>query len=121
MTAAHPTDGVAGFLAALAEFGATPEIVGSAVRYWVTAPGGALAGQQVPTAVSVSELPAWPAIPPHWVHFPSHVTIPLAHPDQSETQPGWIRHSRQIDRWDTVTEPGRTWLAHVRSVAAGAI
>ena len=121
MTADRPTDGVPWFVADLGEFGVAAEITGTIVRYRVTAPGGAVAGEEVPTAVAASELAAWPALPPHWVHFPSHVTIPLPHPDQSETLPGWTRHSRQIDRWETVTEPGRTWLAHVRSVVAGAV
>lgn len=121
MNADHPTDGVAGFFTDLGEFGVTAEITGIVAYYSITAPGGAYAGEEVQTAVAVSELLAWPALPPHWVHFPSDIKIPLAHPDQSGTLPGWTRHSRQIDRWDTVTEPGRTWLAHVRSVVAGAV
>jgi hypothetical protein len=113
-------DGTEGFIADLDAWGAPARVEGIAVIFTVRAVGGALEGELVESAVSLGELGAWPAIPPHWVHFPSSVNLPQVHPDQSDTLPGWTRHSRQIERWEHVTEPGRTWLAHVRAVLAGA-
>jgi hypothetical protein len=116
----RPEDGVAGFIADLSEWGVEASEVEGFVTYSVRAPGGALAGTSVQTAVAASELLAWPGVPPHWVHFRESVHLAQAHPDQSETQPGWIRHSRQFNGWERVTEPGRAWLAHVRFVVGEA-
>lgn len=114
------TDGVDGFIADLARWGASAEIIGTTVVFRVRAVDGAHAGQMVESGVATNELLAWPAVPPHWVHFPQSVILPQVHPDQSDTLPGWTRHSRQIERWEQVTEPGRAWLAHARAVLAGA-
>ncbi|MEV8274327.1 hypothetical protein [Microbacterium sp. NPDC077184] len=112
--------GVQGFIADLAEWGAPAKVVESWVVFPVRAPSGVLEGEVFESAVAVSELSSWPLIPPHWVHFPSSVTLPQVHADQSDTQPGWTRHSRQIERWEQVTEPGRAWLGHARATLAGA-
>jgi hypothetical protein len=113
-------DGVEGFVADLADWGVSAQVHDIAVVFDVRAVGGALEGQLVQSGVSINELGSWPAIPPHWVHFPTSVSLPQVHPDQKDTLPGWTRHSRQIERWDQVTEPGRAWLGHVRAVLAGA-
>lgn len=113
-------DGVAGFIVDLAEWAAPARVEGTTVVFGVRSVGGALEGQQVESAVSVNELGTWPAVPPHWVHFPNKVNLPQVHPDQTDTLPGWTRHSRQIERWEQVTEPGRAWLGHVRAVLATA-
>jgi len=114
------TDGVDGFIADLAAWGVAARIEGAVVVFPVRAVDGARAGEVAESGVAVNELGAWPAVPPHWVHFPSTMTIPNAHPDQSDTLPGWTRHSRQIERWEQVTEAGRAWLGHVRAVLSEA-
>lgn len=114
------SDGVDGFIADLGEWGASARIVEDTVVFPVRAVGGAHLGSTTESGVSTSELAAWPAVPPHWVHFPSDIRVPNVHPDQSETLAGWTRHSRQIERWEQVTQPGRAWLAHVRAVLAEA-
>ena len=114
------TDGVEGFIADLAAWGVTAHVEGSTVVFPVRAVDGARAGEVTESGVALNELSAWPAIPPHWVHFPSTIRVPHAHPDQSDTLPDWTRHSRQIERWEQVTEPGRAWLGHVRAVLSEA-
>ncbi len=112
--------GVQGFVAGLAEWGVSARVVDSWVVFPVRAPSGLREGEVLESAVAMNELGSWPLIPPHWVHFPSSVILPQVHPDQRDTQPGWTRHSRQIERWERVTEPGRAWLGHVRATLAGA-
>ena len=115
-----PRQGVEGFIADLVDWGVPARVVESWVVFSVRAPGGARTGEVVESAVAVNELASWPLVPPHWAHFPSSVILPQVHDDQSDTRPGWTRHSRQIERWEQVTEPGRAWLGHVRAVLAGA-
>lgn len=114
-------DGVRGFVADLAAYGTTATVEGPSVVYGVIAPAGAHVGALVPTAVSVSELGGWPAVPPHWVHFPDHVQFASTNSDRHDALPGWQRHSRDIQRWDMSTHPGQAWLAHVRSVLMRAV
>ena len=66
---------VLAFIADLAEHGVQGQVQGPAVVYSVIAVGGGLVGQTVPTAVSLNELGGWPAVPPHWIHFPVPVTF----------------------------------------------
>lgn len=108
--------GVAGFVADLAGRGVPAEIQGDFVLYAVRAPGGAHGGKTVKTAVAVKELDAWPAMPPHWVQFPREIVLESPHPDQSDTAPGYIRHSRAFGAWEQVQDAGQAWLAHVRFV-----
>lgn len=115
-----PRHGIDAFIADLADWGAEARVVGAWVVFPVRAPGGAREGEMLESAVAVNELQSWPLIPPHWVHFPSSVILPQVHTDQSDTQTGWTRHSRQIERWEQVTEPGRAWLGHARATLAGA-
>lgn len=112
--------GVEGFIADLADWGVPARVIEETVVFPVRAPGGARAGEVVESGVAVKELASWPLVPPHWVHFPSSVILPQVHADQSDTRPGWTRHSRQIERWEQVTEPGRAWLGHVRAALTGA-
>jgi hypothetical protein len=116
-----PQHGVEGFVAGLAEWGVAARVEDAWVVFGVRAPGGMRAGEVLESAVAVNELASWPLVPPHWVHFPSSVILPQVHADQSDTRPGWTRHSRQIERWEQVTEPGRAWLGHVRATLAGAL
>jgi len=112
--------GVEGFIAALAEHGVTAVSQGPAVIFDLTPVSGRLAGNVVPTGVSVSELTPWPDAPPHWIHFPETVIIEPTNPDQNECLPGWRRHSRDLKGWATSDDPGAAWLAHVRGVLADA-
>jgi hypothetical protein len=109
-------DGVAGFIADLADFGINAVADGAVVKYEVTAVGGALSGHEVPTAVSASELQPWPAAPPHWIHLPDALRFERTNTDQQEVLPGWRRHSRDIGHWNSAGHPGQRWLAHVRRV-----
>lgn len=112
----EPSAPVAAFIADLADHGIKAEVQGPAVVYSVVAVAGALAGTTVPTAVSVNELSGWPAIPPHWIHFPNSVQFAATNPDTNECLDGWIRHSRDIGAWTTNRPPIVNWLAHVRGV-----
>lgn len=108
------------FLADLAGHGVEGQVQGPAVVYTVVAVAGGLAGQAVPTAVSINELTGWPAVPPHWIHFPVSVTFDQSNTDTIDCLEGWRRHSRDIGNWSTSRPPILNWLAHVRGVAAGA-
>ncbi|MEU4558898.1 hypothetical protein AB0F72_10935 [Actinoplanes sp. NPDC023936] len=112
---------VASFIADLADHGIQARLQGSAVVYSVYAVTGALAGKEVPTAVSVVELAGWPAAPPHWVHFESTVRFATSNTDTTECLDGWLRHSRDIGAWSTDRPPITNWLAHVRGVIKDAI
>lgn len=112
---------VAAFIADLNDQGIQASVQGSAVVYSVYAVAGALVGTEVPTAVSVSELAGWPAVPPHWLHFPSTVRFAATNTDTNECLDGWLRHSRDIGAWSTDRPPIVNWLAHVRGVAKEAI
>jgi hypothetical protein len=113
--------GTVGFIADLAARGVPAEVGGGYVVYSVRAPGGPHAGKTVQSAVSVNELGAWPAIPPHWVQFPREITLVTPNPDQSDTAPGYIRHSRAFEAWEQVTDHGQAWLAHARFVLGTAL
>jgi hypothetical protein len=114
---ARPTrDGVPGFVADLADLGIEAVVDGAVVKYEITAPGGARASRMIPTAVSISELQAWPAAPPHWIHLPADIRFAKTNADQRNALPGWTRHSRNIQRWTPTIHPGQQWAAHVRSV-----
>ena len=111
-----PDGPVAKFFADLAGCGIDAAVNGPAVVYSVTAIGGARAGNVVPTAVSVSELSAWPSVAPHWLHFPDDVTFATSNPDHVECLDGWTRHSRDVGAWSMDRPPIANWLAHIRGV-----
>lgn len=111
-----PTDGVARFIADLEEEGHQPTRCGDAVTYTVVPATGRLVGTDVRTGVSVSELQAWPMVPPHWIHLPDEVTFNFTNTDTTDCQPGWRRHSRDSGPWDLTRKPIHVWLAHVRGV-----
>lgn len=119
--ASSSADGVSGFVAALEQAGAAPELRGGVVAYQVTPVTGALAGQTVETGVGADELRAWPAAPPHWIHLPIEINFARTNTDQSSTLPGWRRHSRQPGPWNGSRPPALTWLAHVRAVLGEAV
>lgn len=108
-------------MADLAAVGIDATLEYGVVRYQLAATSGALLGEPVDTAVSVSELQAWPTVPPHWLHFPASVQFAATNSDQTEVLPGWQRHSRDIGPWDMSRPPIQSWLAHVRGVMASAI
>lgn len=108
-------------MAELAAVGAEAVLEGGVVRYEVVAPSGALLGLAIATGVSASELGGWPAVPPHWLHFPASVQFAATNSDQTAVLPGWLRHSRDIGKWDTSRPAIQSWLAHVRGVIASAV
>lgn len=87
----------------------------------VLAISGPLTGQRVPTGVSLSEVQAWPQVPPHWVHLPSTVTFAATNSDTVDCPPGWQRHSRDFALTDTSVAPAIAWLRHVRGVLSSAV
>lgn len=104
------------FLADLAAAGVPGHREGPAIVYTVVPATGSLAGNQIDTAVSLSELQSWPTVAPHWLHFPEGVTFPRTNADTTDCLLGWLRHSRDAGQWDTSAPPARSWLAHVRGV-----
>lgn len=114
------TPPVQAFIDDLAGQGVEATVEGPAVVYSVVAVAGARVGQDVPTGVSVNELTGWPAVPPHWVHFPVAVAFEQSNTDTIDCLDGWQRHSRDIGTWSTHRPPIVNWLAHVRGLAAGA-
>lgn len=111
--------GIDAMLKCLVALGAEPVLRHGLLNYTVTPTYGARAGQPVETGVAESEAQLWPATPPHWVHLPADVTIPGTN-TQTSPHPGWVGHSRDIKGWAQETNHGMAWLAHVRSVLAGA-
>ena len=107
------------FTTGLAAAGARPERRGLLVIYWVEPVDGRFAGQAVPSGVEVVELERWPVVPPHWVHLPEIATF-LTTNCQPSSEPGWLRHSRQIAGWGTERDSVQGWLAHIRSVLGDA-
>lgn len=117
----EPSAPVAAFIADLSEHGIRAEVQGPAVVYSVVAVAGAFAGQNVPTAVSINELAGWPAVPPHWIHFPNTVHFAATNSDINDCLDGWLRHSREIGAWATSRPPIVNWLAHVRGIIKDAM
>ena len=113
-------DPVSIFIADLERLGLHPTLEAELVRYTIEAVDGARADTAVATAVSVAELGNWPLVPPHWIHFPSDLTLSRTN-SQSSTLAGWTMHSRQIVGWGRDDSPGSGWAAHVRGVLTEAI
>ncbi|SDZ26665.1 hypothetical protein [Herbiconiux ginsengi] len=111
---------VQAFINDLASQGVEAHLQGPAVIYSIPAVSGGLVNQKVPTGVSVNELTGWPAVPPHWVHFPTTIIFEQANTDTADCLDGWQRHSRDIGTWSTNRPPILNWLAHVRGIVAGA-
>ena len=114
-------EGVDGFIEHLREVGLTARREGAVVVFELEALDGARAGHVVRSAVGITELGPWPAVPPHWVHFPDDVSISPTNSDQNECLPGWRRHSRDLKGWSFDEHPGQAWIAHVRSVLSNAV
>lgn len=89
--------------------------------YEVLAVGGAFKGQMVTTGVSLSEVQAWPQVPPHWVHLPDVVVFETTNSDCTDCPPGWKRHSREFAFSDMSAAPAIVWLRHVRGLLSLAI
>lgn len=116
---AIPITGLDGFLAALEGFGVDPMVESGLVMYSVTPLTGGLAGQIVPTGVTLDEVAPWPSAPPHWIHLPSTVAFASTNAGGSPKE-GWASHSRDIPAWGTAEIAIAAWLAHVRGVVGGA-
>src|SRR4051812_9424142 len=96
--------GEEGFLAGLRRYGCVPEKRNGVIVFRVIAVGGSHAGEPIETGVNVSELAAWPSVPPHWVHLPH--SIAFAHTNsQPSSIPGWMMHSRNITGWGNAEDP----------------
>jgi hypothetical protein len=115
MTAAIPTVGVDAFIAGLSRCGVAAAQQAAVVTFPVEAVTSS-GPQIVQTGVAAAELQAWPAVPPHWVHFPDSIQFANTNANATETLPGWTRHSRDIRNWGNAAEAAQAWLAHVRSV-----
>ncbi|MBC2586915.1 hypothetical protein [Rhodococcus aetherivorans] len=116
-----PADGVARFIADLADEGHEPARCGDVVRYRVIPASGRYAGVQLETGVSVCELQGWPTVPPHWIHLPDEVGFAHTNVDVQNCLPGWQRHSRDTGPWRMDRKPILVWIAHVRGVLGQAI
>lgn len=112
--------GLEGFIAGLRRCGLEPVVEADVVTFDIEPVQGAHAGWSLATGASVEEVVSWPAVPPHWVHFPSEVTFSHSN-TQPSSRPGFTKHSRQISRWGNAAEPAQAWLAHVRGVAGEAV
>ncbi len=109
------------FIADMTVAGAPARAEGPRIVYDVSAVNGALAGQIVPTGVSISEVQSWPAVPPHWIHLPETVRFEQTNMDSTDCAPGFIRHSRDYSYNDTSMPPARAWLSHVRGFVSIAV
>lgn len=108
------------FTDGLTQHGMTWQVIDGVVCFQVLAGTGPLAGILVDTGVAVTELQQWPMVPPHWAHLPADISISPTNASSTETRTGWLRHSRGIRHWGSEADPISAWLAHVRSVLAGA-
>jgi hypothetical protein len=115
-----PDAGLEGFLTSLRRCGLDPVVEAGVASFTVEPASGARAATLVETGVGLEELSTWPAVPPHWVHFPNAVGFARSN-TQPSSRPGWTKHSRQIVHWGNAREPAQAWLAHVRGVAGEAI
>jgi hypothetical protein len=113
-------DGVDGLIAGLRECGVDASTRDGVVVFAVAAVDGAFAGQSVDVGVSVNELGAWPAIPPHWVHLPADVHFARSNTEASEV-PGWLKHSRGTAAWGDAVHPAQAYVAHLRAVIGEAV
>lgn len=102
------------FMDDMASVGAPVRAEENRLMYEVMAIGGALAGQNISTGVSLSEVQGWPLTPPHWVHLPGSVAFAETNMDETDCPPGWKRHSREFNLTDTSVSPALAWLRHVR-------
>jgi hypothetical protein len=114
-----PIAGVDGFISGLHECGIEASVRDGVVTFVVAAVDGAFAGRPVEVGVSVDELGAWPAIPPHWVHLPPDVRFARSNTQASEV-PGWVKHSRGTNAWGDAAHPPQAYVAHLRAVVGEA-
>jgi len=114
-----PIAGVDGFISGLREWGIEATVRHGVVTFVVAAIDGAFAGRPVEVGVSVDELGAWPAVPPHWVHLPSDVGFVRSNTQASEV-PGWVKHSRGTTAWGDAAHPPQAYVAHLRAVVGEA-
>lgn len=109
------------FMDDMAAVGAPVKAEANRLIYEVIAVGGAFAGQNVSTGVSLSEVQGWPLTPPHWVHLPDSVSFAETNMDETDCPQGWKRHSRDFNFTDTSVPPALAWLRHVRGFISLAI
>ncbi len=122
MVAGTPSDrGADRFVVDLAALGCNPVRRGDVVVYRLRPVSGTYAGESIETAVKVAEVLGWPAVPPHWIHLPDHISFAKTNSDTQGCEPGWRRHSRNPEPWKLDREPIVLWIAHVRGVIGQAI
>ena len=112
--------GESGFLAGLRRHGCEPTVQAGVVTFDVVALRGAHAGSHVRSGVGQEELGAWPSVPPHWVHLPQWIRIPITNAQPSPVA-DWLKHSRQIANWGNAADAVQAWLGHVRAVLQEAV
>jgi hypothetical protein len=111
--------GLDGFISGLRECGIEASVQHGVVTFEVAPVDGAFAGRHVAVGVSIDELGAWPAIPPHWVHLPPEVGFVRTNTQASEV-PGWVKHSRGTNTWGDAAHPSQAYVAHLRAVVGDA-
>lgn len=111
--------GLQSFVGRMKELGLDPVIEKELVIYQVLSVDGSQAGCTVETGVDVSELEGWPRLPPHWIHLSDSINFINTNSDVS-SKTGWLKHSRDCTGWGD-SEPGISWLSHVRFVLSEAI
>ncbi len=111
--------GVQKFIDDMTKAGFPSMVEGEVVTFQIVPVDGAHAGCSVDTGVSTGELDPWPQVPPHWVHFPSEVTLSRTN-SQASPKSGWLMHSRNLSDWGDAP-PAISWASHVRSVLSEAI
>lgn len=109
------------FIKDMTAAGAPARADGPRILYDIIPVNGAFAGQIVSTGVSLSEVQSWPAVPPHWIHLPDSVRFAQTNVDNTDCEPGFVRHSRDYNYTDTSIAPARAWLSHVRGFVSIAI
>ena len=110
--------GVQKFIDDMASAGFPTKAEGEVVTFQIVPVDGAHAGCSVDTGVSTGELDPWPQAPPHWVHFPSGVTLSRTN-SQASPKAGWLMHSRNLADWGDAP-PAISWASHVRAVLSEA-
>ena len=106
--------GVEAFIRDMTELGFEATLEAELVIYKVVPVDGVSAGEPVETGVGIRELPPWPQVPPHWLHFPSELRFSRTN-SRPSPKSGWLMHSRRITGWGDAPA-GVAWASHVRAV-----
>ena len=110
--------GVQKFVDDMTKAGFAAKVEAEVVTFQIIPVDGARAGRSVDTGVSTGELDPWPQAPPHWIHFPTDVTLSRTNSQPSPIS-GWVMHSRNLPGWGDAP-PAVSWASHVRAVLSEA-